>query len=267
MVEFSTHAPGVPSWVDLMSPDVDSSKAFYQSLFGWDAEDRFDDEGNRIYVLFSLGGRATAGLGGGDPSMGSMPAVWNTYVTVTDVEETAEAVTSAGGSVLMPPMTVMEAGEMAVLSDPAGAAFSIWKPNTHIGVELGNEPNTFSWSELLSRDLDRAMAFYSDVFGWTYDAVSMDDNSVYNVVLGGENGGLAGLMPMPAEMPQDMPSFWMTYFLSAELDASIAQAISLGGTVVNGPMDVPDVGRLATVVDPQGATFSLMQPVAGPAPV
>ena len=54
MPEFTSHPPGTPCWVDLMSPDVDGSKAFYTTVFGWDATDELDNDGNRIYVSFNL---------------------------------------------------------------------------------------------------------------------------------------------------------------------------------------------------------------------
>ena len=68
MPEFTSHPPGTPSWVDLMSPDVDASKAFYTAVFGWDAEDQLDDDGNRVYVMFTQAGKSVAGLGGQPPT-------------------------------------------------------------------------------------------------------------------------------------------------------------------------------------------------------
>ena len=196
MPEFSSHAPGTPCWVDLMSPDVDGSKAFYAAVFGWDAADQLDDDGNRIYVMFTKDGKSVAGLGGQPPGMGEMPPVWNSYIATADVAATTDKVTNAGGSVLMPGMQVMDAGEMAIFADPTGAAFSVWKAGTHIGAELCNEPNTYSWNELLTRDIDASLAFYADVFGWTFDAQEMP-NGTYHVIAGGESGGLGGIMAMP----------------------------------------------------------------------
>ena len=89
MPEFTSHPAGTPCWVDLMSPDVDGSKAFYSSVFGWDASDEVDDEGNRIYVMFSQNGKNVAGLGGQQPGMEEMPAMWNSYVATDDVAATA----------------------------------------------------------------------------------------------------------------------------------------------------------------------------------
>ena len=259
MPEFTSHPPGTPNWVDLMSPDVDASKAYYAAVFGWDAEDQFDDDGNRVYVMFSLGGKAVAGLGGQPPGMDGMPAMWNTYVATADIAATADAVVAAGGTVMMPPMQVFDAGHMAIFTDPTGAAFSAWQAGEHIGAEIGNEPNTYSWNELMTRDEDTALAFYSAVFGWTYEDQDMG-TMIYHVIAGGESGGLGGIMGMPPEMPAEVPSHWAVYFTVADLDAAIAKATAAGGQVVAEPMDVPGVGRMATLHDPANASFALMQP-------
>ena len=259
MPEFTSHPPGTPNWVDLMSPDIDTSKAFYRSVFGWEAEDQVDDEGNRVYVMFSLGGKSVAGLGGQPPGMGTMPATWNTYIATADVAATAEAVTAAGGEVLMPPMQVFDSGEMATFTDPTGAAFSVWKAGEHVGAEICNEPNTYSWNELMTRDVDTALAFYRAVFGWSYDDQDMG-TMIYHVIAGGESGGLGAIMPMPPEMPDQVPNHWGVYFTVTDLDATVAAVTSAGGQIVAEPMDIPGVGRMATVHDPTNASFSLMQP-------
>ncbi len=261
MPEFTSHPPGTPSWVDLMSPDVDASKAFYTSVFGWDAADQLDGDGNRVYVMFSLGGKNVAGLGGLPPGMPEgMPAVWNSYIAVDDAAGITEKVTAAGGSVMMPAMQVMDSGEMAIFADPGGAAFSVWKAGRHIGAEVCNEPNTYSWNELMTRDLDRALEFYSAVFGWTYDPMDMGPIGTYHVIAGGESGGLGGLMGMPPDMPEQVPNHWGVYFTVESVDATVESITSAGGQVVNGPMDIPGVGRTATVHDPAGGSFNVMQP-------
>jgi hypothetical protein len=77
-----------------------------------------------------------------------MPAMWSTYISTPDVEATAAKVADAGGSTLMPPMQVMAAGHMAIFADPAGATFSIWQPNEHIGAGIVHDPNGGSFSTL-----------------------------------------------------------------------------------------------------------------------
>jgi predicted enzyme related to lactoylglutathione lyase len=261
MPDFTSHPAGTPNWVDLMSPDVDASKAFYTAVFGWDADDQFDDDGNRVYVMFSLAGKSVAGLGGQPPGMpDGMPAVWNNYIATDDVAATADKVSAAGGSVMMPPMQVMDSGEMAIFTDPGGAAFSVWKAGQHIGAQVCNENNTYSWNELMTRDIDTALSFYTAVFGWTYEPQDMGPMGTYHVIAGGENEGLGGLMAMPPGVPDMVPNHWGVYFTVESVDATVASIIEAGGQVVNGPMDIPGVGRTATVHDPAGGNFNLMQP-------
>ena len=147
-------------------------------------------------------------------------------------------------------------------ADPTGAAFSVWKPGEHIGAEIGNEPNTYSWNELMSRDIDTAKTFYSQVFGWTYETMDMGPGGFYHVIAGGESGGLGGLMAMPDEMPAEVPNHWMVYFSVADIEASIKTITEAGGTLLNGPMAIPGVGSMAAIHDPQGGAFSLMEPEA-----
>jgi predicted enzyme related to lactoylglutathione lyase len=260
MPEFTSHPAGTPSWVDLMSPDVDASKAFYTAVFGWDAEDQFDDEGNRVYVMFSLNGKSVAGLGGQAPGMEGMPAVWNTYVATDDTAATVARVMEHGGQVLMPPMQVFDSGEMAIFMDPTGASFSVWKAGEHIGAEICNEPNTYSWNELMTRGIEDALVFYSKVFDWAFEPQQMPDGSTYHVIAGGEHGGLGGVMAMPDEMPDEVPNHWAVYFAVADLDDTLGKITANGGEAVFGPMDIPGVGRTATIHDPASGSFSILQP-------
>ena len=262
MATFESHAPGTPCWVDLMSPDVDASVSFYTTVFGWHAEDQFDPEGNRVYTMFSQAGRNVAGLGGQGPGMEGMPAIWNSYIATADAAATAAAVEAAGGAVVMPPMQVMDAGHMAVFSDPNGAMFSVWEAGDHVGAQVGNVHHTYSWNELSTRDVDRALAFYSSVFGWEYDPQDMGEMGTYNVIAGGESGGLGGVMAMPELVPAEVPDHWMVYFTTDDLQATLGAVTSNGGSVVADAMSAPGVGTFCVVADPAGGMFSLMQPEA-----
>lgn len=260
MTEFSSYEAGTPCWADLMSPDVDASKAFYSAVFDWETEDQFDPEGNRIYVNFSVDGKEVAGLGGQPPEMGDMPPVWNTYIATEDCDAISAKVVEAGGTVVMPTMQVMEAGTMAVFADPTGAAFSVWQAGEHIGAHVCNEPNTMSWNELATRDVEAAKSFYSQVFGWEYEEQDMGPMGTYTLITGGENGGLGGITPMPDEVPAEVPNHWMPYFAVADIAATTAKVESAGGQIVNGPFEAPGVGQFSVTQDPAGGTFSMMQP-------
>jgi predicted enzyme related to lactoylglutathione lyase len=162
--------------------------------------------------------------------------------------------------VMMPPMQVMTAGEMAIFTDPTGAAISIWKAGDHIGAQIGRVANTYSWNELLTRDAETAKKFYSDVFGWTYDVGAMPDGS-YNLIEGGDEGW-GGLMTMPAEMPDMVPNHWAVYFSVADVHTTVAAIKANGGQIVQEPFEIPGIGTTAGVHDPAGGNFNVLQPAA-----
>lgn len=254
------YEPGTPCWVDLLSPDVSASMAFYTELFGWESEPVHDLDGNRIYTLLKKDGYDTAGLSAQPPMMAGMPPVWNSYIATADADATAAAVEKAGGRVVMPAMTVMEVGTMAVCTDPTGAAFSLWQAGSHIGASIVNEANAYSWNELLSGDVERAKTFYSDVFGWTYDGMDMGPDGKYWVIQGGESGGLGGMMGRPPQLPSFVPDHWAVYFIVDDVAAKVAATTAKGGQVMHGPTEVPGIGTIATVTDPLGGAFSMLRP-------
>jgi predicted enzyme related to lactoylglutathione lyase len=251
------HAPGTPSWTDLATPDLDAAQAFYGALFGWDFDTRDTGSPENPYVMASQGGKATAGMMRLSPEMqaGGMPPVWSTYVTVADVDASAAKATELGGTVVQPAMDVMDAGRMAVLVDPAGAAICLWQARGSIGAELVNEPVSLTWNELMTPDVDAITPFYEGLFGWKRDDQSMGEGPPYTLWMLGDRGVAGGMVPpMPG-----MPSFWGVYFSVADADATAAKAQELGATVMSPPMDIPDVGRFAVLTDPQGATFNIMK--------
>jgi hypothetical protein len=175
------------------------------------------------------------------------------YVNVDDVDAVAKAVEAAGGRVLVAPMDVMTAGRMAVFADTTGAVVSAWQAKDHPGAQLVNEPGAFTWSELLSGDVDKSKEFYSEVFGWGWGGAP----EYAEVQVGGRS--VAGLMARPPMLPAEVPDYWQIYFGSADLEADIQKAGELGGTVVVPPTEVPNMGRFAVLADPQGATFAIFQ--------
>ncbi len=254
--DFDSYEPGRPCWVDVMTTDVDASKQFYGQLFGWDAEDQFDDQGNRVYVMFSKAGRSTAGMAEMAPQQraSGMPPVWSTYIATDDADKTASRVSELGGTVIMPPMDVMSAGRMLVTQDPTGAFISFWQAGEHKGAALANAPGSFGWNELQTRDTAAAEQFYTDLIGWTA-STSEGDMPYTEFQLDGES--VAAMMPMPPMVPAEVPGLWLTYFVVEDCDASVATIEFAGGSVMAPPMDVP-VGRFAAVSDPLGAVFAVI---------
>ena len=243
-----TYEPGVPMWVDLGSPDVEASRRFYGQLFGWQAQDLGPEAGG--YTMFLLDGKQAAAVG---PLMSpQQPPAWSTYVSTSDATATARKVEQAGGKVVMEPFDVMDQGRMGVFTDPGGAYFSVWQPGQHRGAEVVNVPNSFSWNELATRDIDGAKRFYAAVFGW--GAETHGDYTEWKL-----NGrSIGGAMPMGDRYPPNVPPHWLVYFTVEDADASAAKAQELGGRVLVPPMDI-EPGRFAVVADPQGAAFGLFK--------
>jgi predicted enzyme related to lactoylglutathione lyase len=250
MPERTQHAPGTPSWVDLQTSDEAGAKAFYTALFGWDYDDQPVPD-NGVYSMAQKNGKDVAAIAG--IPMPGVPPHWNTYVTVADVDATAAQVSGAGGTVTAGPFDVMDAGRMAVASDPTGAMFCIWQPKNSIGASLVNEHGTLCWNELLTPDVDAALPFYEKLFGWKRNRLPMDTMEYNELQLDGRGIGGAMKPPMPG-----MPAVWGVYFAVDDCDKAAEIAAAKGGTVVQPPMDIPP-GRMAVIADPAGAVFNVLQ--------
>ena len=249
-MEIDKYEPGVPSWVDMGSPDPQGAADFYGALFGWDAPEGPPETGG--YRVAMVGDRAVAGIG---PAQNPGPPFWSTYVNVDRADDAAEKVAAAGGQVIVPPMDVLDVGRMAVFTDTIGAFFSVWQPGTHPGSQLVNEPGTYSWSELLTTDVEASKAFYGAVFGWTANTVGAGDGEYTEWQVDGRS--VAGMMQKPPMLPAEVPPHWAVYFAVSDTDAAVARVAELGGTVLMPPMDI-EPGRFAPVTDPTGAVFNLI---------
>jgi uncharacterized protein len=172
MLERDDYPAGVPCWIDTAQPDPEAAAEFYGGLFGWDLEDLMPAEAPGHYFVARLRGLDVAAVAspadGGDAS-----AVWTTYIRVDDADAAAVKVRTAGGTVRTEPFDVRQAGRMAVCADPAGAEFIVWQAGTRRGAQIVNAPGTWNWSDLNTRDIEEAKAFYGSVFDWETDTVDL----------------------------------------------------------------------------------------------
>ena len=118
--------------------------------------------------------------------------------------------------------------------------------------EIYSTPGAFSWNELATPDPKSACEFYGGLFGWRFETMNMGQGDYHLIKLGETSiGGL-----MAPQGPQ--PAAWGPYMTVADCDATVEKAKGLGATVCAGPFDIPDVGRMAVLQDPQGAVFQVI---------
>lgn len=260
------YAPGLFSWTDISLPDLAAGSRFYVELFGWEAEEQHDPDGNHIYTMLRRGGKDVAGMGPLPPDMQAtgIPPMWNSYSTVASVDNAVETALANGGTVVLPAMDVMTSGRMAIVADPTGGVVSLWEPGDHKGSGVFNVHGALTWNELATRDVEAAKSFYAAVLGWSFER-SQGENEYWLILVDGKVDGdedaddnyNGGIMPMDDTWPANLPSHWMVYFKVDDVDAIIPRLEELGGSVSVPPFDTP-AGRISVVADPQGGTFSMI---------
>lgn len=255
MATFTSYLQGTPSWIEHSCSDQDAAKQFYGGLFGWSFDDRPMGDGDEagIYSMAQIDGDPVAGLG---PVMDpNQPASWGVYLAADDVDAAVQAAQDGGGSVLAGPFDVMEAGRMAWVADPQGAAVGLWQAGETIGAQRANEPGTNIWNELVVPDVQAALPFYERMLGITSDTQEWPGMGSYTT-LQVDGRSVGGACPPMAE---GTPPHWNLYFNVDSADDTATRVKELGGEVMAEPFDVPGVGRMAVFADPTGAVFNVMQ--------
>jgi predicted enzyme related to lactoylglutathione lyase len=250
-------APGLFCWVELATSDQSGAKAFYNRLFGWQSADSPIGDG-QTYTMLSLRSRHVGALYQQDPRQGDqgIPAHWLSYVAVESADETAKKVISLGGTAIASPFDVMDVGRMAVVNDTGGATFALWQARRHQGYGIVNEPGAVCWHELMTGDTGVGTHFYTNLFDWDTEVMSMPDGAYTMFTKGGVRAG--GMMKMPPRAGQ-APAHWLVYFCVIDCLDAVASAEHLGGRTLVAPTDVPNVGQFAILQDPQGAMFGVLR--------
>lgn len=125
-------------------------------------------------------------------------------------------------------------------------------------MEVRTKQGMFSWNELLTKDIDGAKSFYTQLFGWGAEDMTGGDGSQYTVFKVGDEQ-VAGLMALPDQAEQmGAPPYWGAYVTVDDVEETAQKAQQLGATILVPPMAVPGVGRFCTIQDPQGAVISFI---------
>jgi uncharacterized protein len=157
----------------------------------------------------------------------------------------------------VPPTDIPNIGRFAMVADPQGAVFNLFKPVSDMPPPPPDPatPGLVGWHELMAADGEKAFAFYADLFGWTKDeAIDMGAMGRYQLFAAG-GAAIGGMMTKPADVPAP---FWGYYFQVDAIGAALERLKAASGKVINGPMEVPGGSWIVQGVDPQGAMFSLV---------
>jgi uncharacterized protein len=255
--------PGRFVWYDLMTVDMAAAEAFYRAVVGWDAAHVMPPPD--AYTTFNTDKGGVAGLMEipEDARAAGARPVWSGYVGVPDVDDYTARVTAAGGTLHHAPEDIPGVGRFSVVADPQGTMFELFKGNQPDGPPrgAGGEPGYVGWHELMAADAAAAFDWYSGLFGWVktdvHDMGPMGSYLLWTFEAGAEAAG--GMMTKPAAAPHP---HWNFYIQVDSVAAAAKRIVAAGGTVINGPMEVPGGDWVVQGTDPQGAMFSLMSAAA-----
>lgn len=251
-----TDAQGKPIWYELLANDADAAQRFYTDVVGWAA--RTADMPGIDYRLFAApDGADIGGMMTRPDGMGSGPA-WLTYFGVDDVDASVAAIIANGGAVHMPAMDIPGVGRMAMVADPHGAVFYVMKGDGggSAAFQQGDTatPGHAVWNELNAPDQDAAMQFYAAVFGWRHEgAMPMGPLGDYKFVH-------SGSLSIGASMntPPNGRAGWQPYFMVEDVDAALDRLKAAGGTLIQGPDQIPGGGYSVVAEDAERVRFGFV---------
>ncbi len=236
---------GVPYWAQLSTTDPAAAASFYEAMFGWHLP--AGDTG-----VCELGGIAASAI---ETAAADQPSQWTAYLSAEDLEVALNRVVAAGGTQVEAPRASASGHRVARFADPSGAVIGLFARGLSAAA-LVNEPGALIWGELITDDVQASAEFYRGAFGWDVSEATGPLNRREWLV---DGRPIAGLLPRPAAMPAEIAVYWDTYFGTADPDAAIRLATTLGATVLMGPADV-EIGRIGVFADPTGAAFSVLAP-------
>jgi predicted enzyme related to lactoylglutathione lyase len=253
-------------WQELMTGDTAAAGSFYPKVLGWRSQ---NSPHSNAYTMFAAASGPIAGMMrlSDELRQKGVPPHWLPYIGADDVDAAVAAAERLGAKVQHAPSDIENnVGRFAVLTDPQGAAFGIYRPGQgSAGPPRGTPaPGQYSWHELATTDAEAAFEFYSKLFGWQ-GMQRMDMGAAGTYLIFGRDGAQRGGI---YKLSRAGGPHWLSYIEVASADAAAAAAREAGAKVVNGPMDVPG-GRIVQLTDPAGALFAVhssAKPAAQPSP-
>ena len=247
-------------WYELLTPDSDASKAFYDSVVGWSIGAK--PEGDMDYRMIQAPDGAVGGVMqlNADMIAGGAKPTWLGYFGVDDVDAAVASITAAGGQVHLPPFDIAGVGRIAMVTDPQGVPFYVMRGASD-GTSTAYSRHGLghvSWNELLTPDDAAALAFYDKQLNIKkVGAMPMGAMGDYSFISNSEGGEAIGAV---MKAPPGAPSAWNFYFRVSDIEAAKQRIEQSGGKVAHGPMEVPGGEMVLQASDPHGARFGLVAP-------
>lgn len=250
---------GEVCWTDLQTSDIAAAKDFYAAVFGWRYEDLPTPDG-RSYAQAFLGKDLVTVIAPQNPQQAAaaVPGQWNVYFAAADAAGLAESLVDAGGTLEFGPEAVADTGVMVFFAPPGGGTTGAWQAGSHSGAARTGEPGALAWAELLTSEPQAAVGFFQQLFGHSVTEYPQDDGGKYTtlVVDGAE---VAGIAAVPGEAEGMLQPGWQVFFGVSSVAGAVAAALAAGGTVLIEPDEDEEAGTIATLADPQGGVFSVLE--------
>ena len=251
------HFTGKVIFLELITPDLAGSEAFYGTLFGW----RFHETriGRNRFAEASLDGHAVGGLIERDfPTGDRRKPSWLGFISVPNVDSIKQQAVAMGGKVLHAPRDIPNRGRDAVLADPRGAVFGVLHSTSGDPADELVDPGDWIWTSLLTPDPDHDAGFYQSLFDYDVFEVASNPIASQHLVLSSDKYARASVNSLPSSS-QRVHAHWLNYVRVNDAVQTAQQIKSMGGHILVEPHADRHGGKIAVVADPQGATFGLFE--------
>ena len=244
-------------WHDLFTTDSEAARDFYSQLLGWTVSPTDMGEAG-MFTSIQVGETMIGSVGALTPDRGTH-SHWVSHASVEDLNAAIETIRTTGGTIFGEPWEMAGIGTGIFANDAEGAAFAAFQdanadaaPQAPVCPPISGSP---VWHELVTGDVEGAIAFYAGIFGWNHVVWDMGGYDYHGLSIGETPVAGAFQKSDPAQ-----PTSWTIYFESpGSLDEAIASIPMLGGTLIGGKVAVAGTGEIQLAQDPTGATFGLLK--------
>ena len=238
-------------WHEMMTADIEKTKAFYGEVFGWKFKDM--NMAGMNYPMIYVGENSIGGLMQmSAQQQANMPPHWIGHIGTDNLANVLEATKANGGNIASGPNEVPNMGSFAVIGDPQGAWFAAWQPANPTNNMPTPKASEFCWDSLNTTDIAGASNFYAKLFNWTAVGGPVSGGSVY------KSGDvmIADVSPTPPGMKT---ANWHAHVLVDSIADTQGRATRMGGKILLEKMEVPGMGYVSMIQDTQGAVIGIFE--------